>query len=52
LPFLITSQFRQASNMVAHAAQNPAVLAAVDEFTMLWEHSRRRGGRTWTTTPS
>ena len=52
LPFLFTSNFCQSSKMVTHASQDPAVMAKVDEFTLLWEHSRRRGGRTWTTTPS
>lgn len=52
LPFLFTSNFCLSSKMVQHASQDPNVLAKVDEFTLLWEHSRRRGGRTWTTTPS
>lgn len=52
LPFVITPNFRFASKMVQHASQDPTVLAAIDEFTLLWNHVRRRGGRTWTTTPS
>ncbi len=51
-PFFLTTQFRLSSQIVAEASQNPDVLAAIDEFTARWEHSRRRGGRTWTTTPS
>ncbi len=52
LPFLQTSNFCLSSKMVEHAAQDPAVNVAVDEFTLRWEHARRRGGRTWTTYPS
>ncbi|MBK9261566.1 MAG: patatin-like phospholipase family protein [Polyangiaceae bacterium] len=52
LPFLVTSNFRYASKMVAHASQDPAVLAAIDDFTARWEHLRYRGGRTWDTMPA
>jgi len=51
-PFLITTNFCQSSKMVEFAETDPRVNAAIDEFTLMWEHSRRRGGRTWTTTPS
>lgn len=52
LPFLATANFCLSSKMVEHASQDAAVIAAIDEFTLRWEHSRRRGGRTWTTYPS
>lgn len=50
-PFLITTNFCLSSKMVAHASQDPAVLAAIDDFTARWEHLRYRGGRTWDTLP-
>jgi NTE family protein len=50
-PFIITSSFCLSSKMVAHAAQDPAVLFAIDDFTARWEHLRYRGRRTWTTLP-
>jgi uncharacterized membrane protein len=51
-PFFYTTNFRLSSKMIAMASQDVAVQAAVDDFTVRWEHSRRRGRRTWTTTPS
>ncbi len=50
-PFLTTTDFTRSSKMIEMAAQDPAVHKAIDDFTARWEHSRRRGGRTWTTTP-
>jgi NTE family protein len=50
-PFLKTSDFCLASKMVQSASEDPMLHAKIDEFVRLWEHSRRRGGRAWTTTP-
>jgi NTE family protein len=52
LPFVFTSNFRLSSKMVEFASQDIYVLAAIDEFTRRWEHLRRRGMRSWTSSPS
>jgi NTE family protein len=50
-PFLTTTDFTRSSEMVSFAETDPAVNFAIDDFTARWEHSRRRGRRTWTTMP-
>jgi len=50
-PYLLTTNFFVSSKMVADASQDPAVLAAIDDYAARWDNLRYRGGRTWDTLP-
>lgn len=50
-PFLLTSNFRIASQIVNEASQNPVLNGAIDAYVARWEHLRTRGQRTWDTLP-